>query len=230
MSADQLFGERFPRRDHQVSRLRRSVDFREEPVGRSAEDLRKALAPWASRVSPSACGLSSFGGAGGGGSAPPWMRSRAPGRFRFPGTRFLREARLYSLWSTRRLSVWTHALLSPKGTRMIAAGLTRHSEDGELRREVAGKSLGARRRNGATVETEAPAARRKPPATATPSTYRHRAHRRLYPRHVPDGRRGKLAQPVRCPSVEAGPGSSAGLRLRDSHGSINLLGHSALFR
>lgn len=31
------------------------------------------------------------------------------------------------------------------------------------------------------VETEAPAARRKPPETATPSTYSHRARRRLYP-------------------------------------------------
>jgi hypothetical protein len=30
------------------------------------------------------------------------------------------------------------------------------------------------------VGTEAPAARRKPPATATPSTYGHRARRRLY--------------------------------------------------
>jgi hypothetical protein len=39
--------------------------------------------------------------------------------------------------------------------------------------------------NGATAETEAPAPRRKPPATATPSTYRHRARRRLYPiRHL----------------------------------------------
>jgi hypothetical protein len=35
--------------------------------------------------------------------------------------------------------------------------------------------------NGATVETEAPASRRKPPATATPSTYGNRARRRLYP-------------------------------------------------
>jgi hypothetical protein len=30
-------------------------------------------------------------------------------------------------------------------------------------------------------QTEAPASRRKPPATATPSTYGHRARRRLYP-------------------------------------------------
>jgi len=35
--------------------------------------------------------------------------------------------------------------------------------------------------NGAMVETEAPASRRKPPATATPSAYSHRARRRLYP-------------------------------------------------
>ena len=31
------------------------------------------------------------------------------------------------------------------------------------------------------AETEAPALGRKPPATATPSTYSHRARRRLYP-------------------------------------------------
>jgi hypothetical protein len=31
------------------------------------------------------------------------------------------------------------------------------------------------------AETEAPASRRKPPETATPSTYSHRARRRLYP-------------------------------------------------
>src|ERR1700760_5174482 len=32
-----------------------------------------------------------------------------------------------------------------------------------------------------TAETEAPAVRRKPPATATPLTYGYRARRRLYP-------------------------------------------------
>jgi hypothetical protein len=42
-----------------------------------------------------------------------------------------------------------------------------------------------------TAETEAPALRRKPPATATPSTYGYRARRRLYP--FPSGTQAKAA-------------------------------------
>ena len=55
------------------------------------------------------------------------------------------------------------------------------------------------------VETEAPAKRRKLPETATPSTYSHRARRRLYPTpHLHPGanrleslERGALRDPLR---------------------------------
>ena len=46
------------------------------------------------------------------------------------------------------------------------------------------------------AETEAPATRRKPPETATPSAYSHRARRRLYPIGV--GRAGAEASNLRA--------------------------------
>lgn len=70
--------------------------------------------------------------------------------------------------------------------------------------------------NGAMAETEAPASERKPPATATPSTYSHRARRRLYPfppglcpLPLPLGRSKSSAAPPRTctgpPILEGGP-------------------------